>query len=175
MIPTVATSEAAALYQSTPNQDLINRLLSSKPGCELILDAAFSLVDRVHDVVRESCTSPAKMRRILKTRLAGLEHEELWLVLTNNQHELLALEKVSQGTIDSSAVYPREIIKKVLKWNAAAVFLAHNHPSGKSDPSQADINLTRKIKTALNTIDVRLLDHFVIGANVVSFAELGIL
>ncbi len=84
----------------------------------------------------------------------------------------MKLEELFQGTIDGAAVYPREVVKRCLHFNAAAVIFAHNHPSGVAEPSQADIAITRKLRAALQTIDVRVLDHLVIGDScVVSFAE----
>ena len=86
------------------------------------------------------------------------------------------MEELFTGTIDGAAVYPREVVKRCLHHNAAAVIFAHNHPSGLAEPSQADISITRRLTTALNTIDVRVLDHVVVGrAEVVSFAARGLL
>ncbi len=88
----------------------------------------------------------------------------------------MKLEELFRGTIDGAAVYPREVVKRCLHHNAAAVILAHNHPSGVAEPSQADIAITNKLRIALATIDVRVLDHLVIGNSVVvSFAERGLL
>ncbi len=98
------------------------------------------------------------------------------LILLDSQHGVLGFEKLFYGTIDSASVYPREVIKTVLSANAAAVIIAHNHPSGNPEPSQADITLTKRLQEALNTIDARLLDHLVVGGpGVVSFAERGLL
>ena len=88
----------------------------------------------------------------------------------------MEVEELFRGTIDGAAVYPREVVKRALYHNAAAVIFAHNHPSGIAEPSQADIAITSKLKTAMQTIEVRVLDHLVIGAGeVVSFAERGLL
>lgn len=92
----------------------------------------------------------------------------------NSQHYVVKLEELFIGTLDGAAVYPREVVKRALHHNAAAVILAHNHPSGIAEPSQADINITKKLKQALGTVEVRVLDHLVIGhAQVVSLAERG--
>jgi len=89
---------------------------------------------------------------------------------------VIKLEELFRGTIDGAAVYPREVVKRCLHHNAAAVILAHNHPSGVAEPSQADIAITNRLRLALQTIDVRVLDHLVIGNSmVVSFAERGLL
>jgi DNA repair protein RadC len=89
---------------------------------------------------------------------------------------VIAFEEMFRGTIDCASVYPREILKRALSHNAAAVILAHNHPSGDPKPSAADRSLTQKLKSALGLVDIRVLDHFVIGdGECVSFAELGML
>ncbi len=103
------------------------------------------------------------------------EHQEIFgMICLDSQHRLIGRFEIFKGTIASAAVYPREIIKTVLEENAAAVILFHNHPSGLSEPSQADIRLTSEIKNALSTIDVALLDHIVVGReDTSSLAQLG--
>ena len=97
----------------------------------------------------------------------------LWL---DNQNRLIAYEELFQGTIDGASVYPREVVKQALARNAAAVILAHNHPSGVAEPSQADQRLTRRLQAALELVDIRVLDHLVVGeGEIVSFAERGLL
>ena len=94
----------------------------------------------------------------------------------DNQHHILKYEELFSGTIDGASVYPREVVKKSLQHNAAAVIFAHNHPSGISEPSQADKLITDKLKQALNLMDIRVLDHFIIGdGQPFSFAEHGLL
>jgi DNA repair protein RadC len=121
-------------------------------------------------------TSPADTRQFLLAKMRDLAHEEFACIWLDNQHQVLAFETLFKGTIDSAAVYPREVVKTALKHNAAAVIIAHNHPSGIAEPSQADQLLTEKLKKAFSAIEVRLLDHMVVGQGVVvSFAERGIL
>lgn len=121
-------------------------------------------------------TSPNLVRDYLKAQLALEEREVFGVILLDNQHGVLGFQRLFYGTIDSASVYPREVIKAVLNANAAAVILAHNHPSGYAEPSQADIALTRHLKASLATVDVRLLDHLVIGGTeITSFAERGLL
>jgi DNA repair protein RadC len=97
------------------------------------------------------------------------------VLVLDTQHRLIRYEELFMGTIDAAAVYPREVVKAALHYNAAAVILAHNHPSGVAEPSQADISITDKIKRALDLVDVRLLDHFVVGdGSPVSLAERGL-
>ena len=91
----------------------------------------------------------------------------------DNKHRVLGVECMFKGTIDSASIHPREVVRAALEHNAAAVIFAHNHPSGVAEPSQADHRITDKLKDAMSLIDVRVLDHFVIGDDVVSFAERG--
>lgn len=120
--------------------------------------------------------SSQAVRQYLHHSLKSEPYEQFWLIHLNNQHQVVCDEVLFKGTIDSAAVYPRVVIDSVIKNKSAAVIFAHNHPSGVAEPSQADISLTKRLKQALSLIDVRTLDHFVIGGNeVVSFAELGLL
>jgi DNA repair protein RadC len=101
--------------------------------------------------------------------------QEIFLVLLlNSQHGVIASKELFVGTIDGASVYPREVVKLVLQHNAAAVIFAHNHPSGVAEPSQADIRITKRLSAALELIDVKVLDHMVVGEGmVVSLAERG--
>lgn len=121
-------------------------------------------------------TSPDATREFLQIILAK-EHRELFIVIfLDNQNGVLGYETLFQGTIDGAAVYPREIVKAVLDNNSASVILAHNHPSGTAIPSEADKRITTRVIQALDTIDVRVLDHLVVGGiDIVSFAERGLL
>ena len=124
----------------------------------------------------EALASSAATRGYLRARFKSRKQETFSCLFLNNQHHIVKLEDLFNGTIDGAAVYPREVVKRCLHHNAAAVIFAHNHPSGVAEPSQADIAITRKLQAALNTIDVRVLDHFVVGdPEVVSFAERGLL
>lgn len=121
-------------------------------------------------------TSPQHVKSYLIATLADEEREVFGLILLDSQHGVLGFERLFYGTIDSASVYPREIVKCVLNANAAAVILTHNHPSGRPEPSTEDVALTKRLQTALDTVDVRLLDHLVIGgADSVSFAERGLI
>jgi len=123
----------------------------------------------------EALTNPDKAKDCIKLKLAPLEHEVFLCVFLDNQHKVIACEELFRGTIDGASVYPREVVKTALQHNAAALMFAHNHPSGISEPSQADRVITDKLKTALALIDIRVLDHFVVGESVYSFAEHGLL
>ena len=125
---------------------------------------------------RDILTSSAATRDYLRARFKNCESEVFSCLFLNNQHHVMELEELFRGTIDGAAVYPREVVKRALYHNAAAVIFAHNHPSGIAEPSQADIAITSKLKTAMQTLEVRVLDHLVIGAGeVISFAERGLL
>ncbi len=124
----------------------------------------------------EACTSPAVVAQYLNVRLRGRPHEVFAVLLLDNQHRLLAYEELARGTIDGAAVYPREVVRAAMQHNAAAVILAHNHPSGVAEPSAADRALTERLRQALALVDIRVLDHLVVGdGEPVSFAERGLL
>ncbi len=124
----------------------------------------------------EALTSSEHTKTYLRLKLNSEPAECFMVLFLDNQHRMLAEEILFRGTIDGAAVYPREVMRSVFKHNAAAVIFAHNHPSGNAEPSQSDITITRRLKAALETIDVRTLDHFVVGnPEVVSFAERGLL
>jgi DNA repair protein RadC len=93
----------------------------------------------------------------------------------DNRNRVITFEKMFYGTIDGASVYPREVVRMALKTNAAAVIFAHNHPSGVAEPSQADEQITQRLKEALALVDIRVLDHLIVGDEVVSFAERGLL
>lgn len=119
--------------------------------------------------------NPQQTRDYLSSELRGYEHEVFSCLFLDNRHRVLQFEKLFFGTINSATVHPREVVKRALKHNAAAVILSHNHPSGVSEPSQADVDITRHLKQALALVDVRVLDHFVIGdGEYVSLAERGL-
>ena len=120
--------------------------------------------------------SPADSREFLRANLRDRPHEVFCCLFLDNRHRVLAFDELFRGTIDAAAVYPREIVKQALHRNAAAVILAHNHPSGVAEPSQSDQLITRRIRDALELVDVRLLDHFVIGdGDCVSLASRGMI
>lgn len=107
--------------------------------------------------------SPADTEAFLMARLRDLPHEMFCCLYLDNRHRIISFEELFRGTIDGTSVYPREVVKQALEANAAAVILAHNHPSGVAEPSQADERITRRLKAALELVDIRLLDHLVIG------------
>jgi DNA repair protein RadC len=125
---------------------------------------------------RDALTSPSAVRGYLRLKLSGLEHEAFWTVWLDAQNRVIAAEELFRGTLTQTSVYPREVVKAALAHNAAAVIVAHNHPSGVAEPSIQDQALTRTLAEALAIVDVKLLDHFIVaGASAVSFAERGLL
>ncbi|MEH6567334.1 MAG: DNA repair protein RadC [Halopseudomonas sp.] len=121
-------------------------------------------------------TSPGAVRQFLKSRLMALPHEVFACLFLDNQHRVIAFEELFRGTLDSASVYPREVLKRALAHNAAALILTHNHPSGVAEPSQSDMQLTRRLKESLALLDIRVLDHLIVGdGEPVSFAERGLL
>ena len=180
--------------------DLARSLLSSFKGVRGILDAqakefcqhhgvglskyaqlqAVSELAQRHmleTISREDALSSSKLTRYyVKSRMRSYDREVFLCLFLDNQHRVIAQEELFQGTIDGSMVHPREVLKRALFYNAAALIFAHNHPSGVAEPSQADVSITRRLKAALEMVDIRTLDHLVVGDNeVVSLAERGLL
>ncbi len=123
---------------------------------------------------RSALKDPAAVRRYLTAELRERGEEVFGALFLDNQHRTLAFEELARGTLDGASVYPREVVKAALKHGAAAVIFAHNHPSGVAEPSAADRVLTERLKSALALVDIRVLDHFVVGeGEPVSFAERG--
>jgi DNA repair protein RadC len=144
--------EDRAIYRA---MDLLEKRLR-KPG------AAFS--------------TPRSVRDFLTLNLAGYDREVFSALWLDTQHRLIEAEHLFAGTLSQTSVYPREVVKRALHHNAAAVILAHNHPFGVTEPSNADKLLTTSIKQALALVDVRVLDHFIVaGSDTLSFAEKGLL
>jgi DNA repair protein RadC len=120
--------------------------------------------------------SPGRVKDYLSLHLRGHQHEVFVVMFLDGQHRLLRMEDMFRGTLSQTSVYPREVVKRALALNAGAVVFAHNHPSGVAEPSRADEYLTQTLKAALQLVDVRVLDHLVVGqGHVVSMAERGLL
>ncbi|WIM06769.1 MAG: DNA repair protein RadC [Candidatus Nitricoxidivorans perseverans] len=126
---------------------------------------------------RDALSAPAAVRDWLRLRLSGLPHEVFGALWLDAQNRLIEYEELFRGTLTQTSVYPREVVRKAITRNAAAVILAHNHPSGLAEPSRADEMLTRSLREALALVDVKLLDHFIVAGNAppLSFAERGLL
>ena len=124
----------------------------------------------------DALANPDTTRRFLQARLRGYPHEVFACLFLDNRHRVICFEEVFRGTLDGASVHPREVVKLALSRNAAAVILAHNHPSGVAEPSQADELITGRLRDALALVDIRVLDHIVVGDGAeVSFAERGLL
>ena len=145
-----------------------------------ILTSAARILERQakQDALANRCllTSPSKVRKLVQYRVAASEHEVFGVMYLNNQNGLLKIEDMFRGSINTASVYPREVVKSALVENAAGTIFFHNHPSGSSEPSPSDIQMTQILKDALSLVQIRVLDHLVVTAGgVVSFAELGLL
>jgi DNA repair protein RadC len=138
------------------------------------LFAAVRELSQTYATTKPSLTSPGMVRDYLHARLSGLPHEEFHGLFLDTQNNLISHESIFTGTLDSCAVHPREVVKLALHHNAAAIIFAHNHPSGHAEPSAADRQITERLRKALALVDVRVLDHIVIGEGTsVSLAERG--
>jgi len=143
---------------------------------QIIAEAKQLLYKRMTNRKYDQFTSPGAVRDYLHFHLAERKHEVFYCLFLDSQHRLLDDRELFRGTIDGCSVYPREVVKATLEVNAAAVILAHNHPSGVAEPSSADRQITERLKNALALVDVRVLDHFVVGdQDVISFAERGLI
>jgi len=149
------------------------------PARHALLKAALELARRhFREALRvgPALAAPEATRSFLLAQLRDRPYEVFCCLYLDNRHRLLAFEELFRGTIDRAGVHPREVLRQTLAHNAAAVIFAHNHPSGVLEPSQADELITRRLRDALGLVDVRVLDHFIIGDGVCfSFAEAGLL
>lgn len=124
----------------------------------------------------DALSRPEDTRDYLTARLRDYAHEVFACLFLDNRHRVISFDELFHGTLDGASVHPREVVKRALSHNAAAVIFAHNHPSGVAEPSQADETITRRLKEALALVDIRVLDHFIVGeGEAVSFAERGLL
>jgi DNA repair protein RadC len=126
---------------------------------------------------RDVLTTPAAVRTYLRLQMARLQHEVFVVLFLDSQNRVIASEEMFRGTLTQTSVYPREVVKRALELNAAAVILAHNHPSGSVEPSRADEALTQTLRAALALVDARVLDHFIVAGNgsaILSMAERGL-
>ncbi|MFI4913868.1 MAG: DNA repair protein RadC [Steroidobacterales bacterium] len=157
--------------------------LSKEPGISTVaycqLQAALELARRHYDEVMRNgppLNTPAATARFLVSKLRDTPHEVFCCLHLDNRHRLIAFDELFRGTIDGASVHPREVVKQALARNAAAVIFAHNHPSGVAEPSQADEIITRRLRDALQLVDIRTLDHLIVADNrCVSLAERGLI
>lgn len=128
-----------------------------------IKEVAEAYVECTAGTVGSTIRSPKETEDFLKARLGNLEHESFAIIYLDNRHRVIQFEELFRGTIDGTSVYPREVVKSSLSHNAAAIILAHNHPSGVAEPSQADERITKRLKAAMELVDIRVLDHIIVG------------
>lgn len=139
---------------------------------EVVLMASNILFDQLAD--KEQLTKPTDAARFLQLRLSGEKNEVFGCLFLDNRHRIIEFDEIFRGTVDGAAVYPRVVVQRSLEVNAAAVILSHNHPSGDASPSEADRAITLRLREALSLVDVRVLDHIVVGfEGWVSLAERG--
>ena len=165
-------SLSKVLYESLPSCNVRPRVRTKlRIATELVRR---SLIEPMRQ--RDALTSPASVRDYLRMTLTGRDYEVFMVLFLDAQHRVLESEEMFRGTLTQTSVYPREVVKRSLVNNAAAVIFAHNHPSGVAQPSHADELLTRSLKDALALVDVKVMLHFVVaGTAVMSFAERGLL
>ena len=143
---------------------------------QAVVDAALAILSHRVREPGAALSSPGEVREYLRLHLAVNDRERFGVLFLDAQQRVITFEVLFEGTIAQASVYPREIVKRALQLNAAAVILAHNHPSGSAEPSMADETVTMALRGALQCVDVRLIDHMVIGwPDIVSFAERGLL
>lgn len=121
-------------------------------------------------------SKPDEVRRALQTLLVDYEHEVFGILMLDNRRRILKFVELFRGTINEATIYPREVVKETLRLNAAAVILVHNHPSGELEISQADKTITQRLCHALSTVEIRVLDHLIVGAEgYASMSEMGLI
>ena len=156
--------------------ETVRQITQSYGGDAALIAAAMEcLAARFRDK-GAAMSSPSSVRDYLRLLLTPLQHEIFVAIFLDAQNRVLAVEELFRGTLTQTSVYPREVVKKALQHNAAALIFAHNHPSGTAEPSRSDEALTNALKQALALVEVKVLDHFVVGARAAtSFAERGLL
>ncbi len=156
-------TETAAVYNATTQTD------------DAIIAKALSILDARMRQHGEAMISPNSVKSYLRLKLSNLEHEIFCVLFLDSQNRVIEFVELFRGTLSQASVYPREVVKAALAHNAAAVMFAHNHPSGEAEPSKADTVLTDQLKNSLSLVDVKVLDHFIVGDTVLSFAERGLI
>lgn len=148
---------------------------TSKSADDKVIKQAQRIIRKRLSNAVEPLTSPKDTQGYFQVLLGDSKHELFTMLCLDNRNRPIACNEMFRGTIDGASVYPREVVKQALADNAAAVIFAHNHPSGISDPSQADIRITERLKKALALVDIRVLDHVIVGESMTSLAEQGLI
>ena len=152
------------------------QMIQQYGNADAAINAALEILRKQMRQHGAAMSSPAAVRDYLRLNLAPLEYEAFWCVWLDAQNRVISAHESFRGTLTQTSVYPREVVKRALYHNAAAVIFAHNHPSGVAQPCQADELLTRNLKEALSLVDIKVLDHFIVaGHQTLSFAERGLL
>lgn len=141
----------------------------------ILIQAMHILEKRLRYAEGPTLQDPSNVKDFLRLKLALSEQEVFSVIFLDNRHRMIAFDNMFYGTIDGASVHPREVVKRALQHNAAAVIFSHNHPSGVSEPSHADTRITQRLTDALALVDVRVLDHVIVGQDTYSFAEHGLL
>ncbi len=144
-------------------------------GAQDVLNRAQALIAQRYRTGAPVLSAPNRTREFLRLKLGALDYEVFSVLFLDNRHRLIEYVELFRGTIDGAAVHPREVVKEALARNAAAVIFCHCHPSGQASPSQADEQITRRLKAGLELLDIRVLDHLIVGETTASMAELGLL
>ena len=168
--PTVANSKALLVEDDSGKFVLTSPVTKSE-----MYSLMLGMIEQ--DYIREGeITSPGMLRKYLSLKLAKKEHEVFAIIFLDNQNRVISYKELFMGTIDGASVYPREVVKSCLSHNAAAIIMVHNHPSGISDPSVSDKQITERLVNALSYVDIRVLDHIIVGGiESFSFAEAGLI
>lgn len=163
-------------------QDMFTTTVESSAAYDLYTITERALIDQALGILEtritrgQSFTSPSDVKQYCQLQIAAELDEYFCCLFLNSQHRLIAFERMFRGTVDAASVYPRVVVRRALELNAAAVIFTHNHPSGASDPSEADKRITVTLKSALALVDVRVLDHIVVGiSSTTSMAESGLI
>ncbi|HQV14287.1 MAG TPA: DNA repair protein RadC [Denitromonas sp.] len=178
LAPTVYTSNTAPLQVSEAVTAMGTSGLADSVLVHRLNVARELLLRDLSEQMRHGpvMNSPQVLRDWLRLHCAHLQHEVFLVLYLDAQHRLIEVEELFRGTLTQTSVYPREVVKGALARNAAALVVAHNHPSGEAEPSRADESLTQTLKSVLSLVDVRVIDHFIIaGDHVLSFAERGLI
>jgi DNA repair protein RadC len=164
------------LFGSLLEKIMINQHVFLYSTAEEVINAAKHIMETMMVQRDTFLTNNELVRQYLTLRLGNEEREIFCVMFLDSQHRLIATEDLFMGTIDGTAVYPREVVRSALKYNAAAIVIAHNHPSGMVEPSKADQRVTQRLIAALELVDIRVLDHFIVsGTASMSFAERGLM
>ena len=142
---------------------MLENMAATPAGSEAIIEMAGQIVDKKLARRKLQMHKPALAGRYFKARLGNLEHEAFAVMFLDSTHHVLGFEVLFRGTIDKAAIYPREVVKEALRYNASGVVLGHNHPSGNSQPSADDLHLTQKLKEALAVMQITTVDHVIVG------------